>query len=320
MPRDDWRRVDSKHPCTKCGKDGWCQYTPNGAVMCMRVADGGQHHVDCNGQDYWIHRPGGASASSPCDPDAIADPAPECATLEIRDRVYTALLSALTLEPGHRADLRRRGMSDAEIDRRGYRSLPIGKPRWRVAAALAARFGPDLATVPGFYQGKSDSGRVYWTWGGPPGFAIPVRCLDARIVALQIRPDVIDGGAKYLYLSSSRHGGPGPGAPVHVPLSMPGTPDPYGGTVAIVEGIMKSDCVTVLDPARLPVIGIPGHAAWRSALPILGQLAPQTVRYRADPDAWTKEPVGRSLKAFVRMLKSHGYAIELGRFRGVNET
>jgi hypothetical protein len=84
--------------------------------------------------------------------------------------------------------------------------------------------------------------------------------------------------------------------------------------VAVVEGVLKADVFSSLDPDRLPAVGIPGHGSWRPALSILRVLSPRTVRLFPDPDAWDKAAVGANLRAFFHALKAAGYAVELGRF------
>ena len=44
------------------------------------------------------------------------------ASVEIRDKVYSALLSTLRLEQSHKRNLMQRGLSEEEIRRRGYKS------------------------------------------------------------------------------------------------------------------------------------------------------------------------------------------------------
>jgi hypothetical protein len=59
-------------------------------------------------------------------PDDGPDPAPwitEPADADLCDQVHGQLLAGLNLTEAHHQDLRRRGLSDDEIDRRGYRSL-----------------------------------------------------------------------------------------------------------------------------------------------------------------------------------------------------
>src|SRR5262249_51636896 len=170
-------------------------------------------------------------------------------------RVYRALLDALPLVPFHRQALRQRGLADAEILCRRYRTLPLAG-RAALATRMVDWWGADLcAQVPGFYVAESD-GRRWWSLAGAAGLLIPVRDLDRRIVALKVRADTPGHGSKYTTISSAKHGGPSPGAPVHVPLY----DGARGTTVRLTEGELKADVATALsEPLTL---SIPGVAMW----------------------------------------------------------
>src|SRR5438270_750003 len=78
------------------------------------------------------------------------------------------------------------------------------------------------------------------------------------------------GDPRYLYVSSTGDGGPGPGAPVHVSR--------WDGDVArvrITEGELKADVATAL--TGVLTISVPGVSAWRGVLPVLRSLAPAKV-------------------------------------------
>lgn len=81
-------------------------------------------------------------------------------------------------------------------------------------------------------------------------------------------------------MSSKTHGGPGPGAQVHVPLHTGGRE-----TVRITEGELKGDVATVL--SRILTISIPGVGNWQTALPVLEALQPRQVLLAFDSD-WRK--------------------------------
>lgn len=331
MPRGDraFVEVTERNPCPTCGGDGWCRVSPDGSVaLCRREARGGRGRVDRAGIPYYVHRlrggdpvPVGEAVARRLDA-LTAGEVPDLAPVEARAEVYAATLRALALDATHRDALRTRGLPDAEIVRRGYRTLPPAGPPWpreALARELADRFAPEvLAGVPGFVRRESRrTGRAYLTIAGSPGLLVPVRDLDGRIVALLSRPDTPPRpGVKYLWITSNAPGrpGPSPGNLAHVPLPMPDSPGARGGTVAVYEGILKADTAAALDAARLPAVGIPGHNGWPVALPVLRDLAPRTVRYFPDPDAWQKPEVGASLRAFWHALKAEGYTPELGRF------
>src|SRR2546421_13590 len=99
------------------------------------------------------------------------------APLDRRDRIYRRLQNALSLDLRHRCELHQRGFIDAEIQARGYRSLPL---RGRAALAKACHNGhpDDLIAVPGFWTATGEGGCRYWSIAGSPGLLIPCRAPD----------------------------------------------------------------------------------------------------------------------------------------------
>lgn len=300
----DWVEVSRKCPCPICNRDHWCRVSRDGGTVICRRVPGGRHKVDRTGQDCWVYRLSDGPRFDP-EPAPLVG-IPECASADARHAAYSALLNLLDLSPAHRDDLRRRGMPEADITRRGYRTLPE-RDRARLARALEERFGREACLrVPGLHL-KTEKARSWLSVGGMPGLLIPVRDAKGRIVALSIRPDEPGDGGKYRFLSSAGHGGPGPGAPVHVPLD--------GRTrtvVAVVEGALKADVVTAL--WDVPAIGLPGVGAWRRMFPVLRELGCERVRLLFDADARSNPAVGRSLQAAWTALKSHGIPAEVGRW------
>src|SRR5262249_50644407 len=153
-----------------------------------------------------------------------------------------------------------RGLADVEIDRRGYRTLP-GRGRPRIVGDLRGRFGEAVLRVPGFITREHD-GRRYLTLAGPAGLLVPVRDAAGRVVALLVRRDKDGDGSRYVYVSSARDGGPGPGAPAHVPLGVRVPAE----VVRMTEGPIKADVAHAL--SGLPTIGCAG-LSWRPALDVL---------------------------------------------------
>jgi putative DNA primase/helicase len=224
--------------------------------------------------------------------------------------VYTRMLDCLTLSEPHRADLRRRGLTDEQIDRGGYRTLP-GPGRADLLHRLRQDF-PDelLLAVPGiWYDGER------WRLAGSPGYLIPAR-LGGNIVALVIRRDEPGEGGKYQWLSSAgaKDGKPrngcSPGSRPHVPL---GTP-PIAETVRITEGTLKADVATALDP-RMPCLGMPG-LAWRTTLPLLRQMKVKTVLLAFDADRDRNPHVAAALAAAVIGLRGEGLAVLVEEWDG----
>lgn len=151
-----------------------------------------------NGQG-WLHFFDGpqAHAGAPAAlPHLRPQPAAERADVGRRHAVYTALLSALSLWPEHRAELMRRGLSPEEISRLQYVSAPTEALAVDVARALSRRY--DLCGVPGFYH-LGGEWRMVRTAGG---FFIPYHNERGLIEGLQLRRFPCGGRDKYLWLSS----------------------------------------------------------------------------------------------------------------------
>ena len=122
-----------------------------------------------------------------------------------------------------------------------------------MAGELREQLGDALLSVPGFILKAGDNGRPYLTLAGAAGLLVPVRDPTGRVVALLTRrDDAGNGRGKYLYLSSAKHGGPGPGAPPHFPFGFPEAAE----TVRLTEGALKADLAFAL--SGLPTVGAAG--------------------------------------------------------------
>jgi hypothetical protein len=308
MNATPWRRVRRTHPCPICQRPDWCRVTADGTLAgCMRVEAGCFRAKDGrDGSRVYLHRLAGGPRPA-ADLPPRAGPAAERADADTLHVVYSALLARLTLSKAHREALRRRGLTDCEIDRRGYGSLPV-PGRHRIARDLRERWGDAVLRVPGLVTRAGARGPDL-TIAGAAGLLVPVRDGAGHIVALlSRRDDAADGRGKYLYLSSARHGGPGPGAPVHVPLGVTGPCD----CLRVTEGALKADVAHAR--TGLPTVGLPGAATWRPVLPVLRALGARAARLALDADAADKAPVARALAALAEALAAEGLAVELERW------
>jgi hypothetical protein len=228
---------------------------------------------------------------------AVSPARPAPAGPDLRHRAYEMLLAQLPLADVHRQDLRRRGLPDAEIDRRGYRTLR-NLDRGRAAKAVHELLGEDVFTVPGFARGNFG----VTLHGTSTGLVVPVRDLEGRVQALKIRREA---EPKYVYLTSDA-GGPSPGSPVHVPLgTVKASP-----VVRVTEGELKADVCAVLGDT--PTVGVPGVTQWHAALPVLQAMESKTVVLAFDaPDVRNKFPVFEQLEAFWRHLRAEGFEVEV---------
>lgn len=293
------RRVSRSQPCPVCGKHKGCgvaEFDRFVIVNCVRVS-AGAYRASATG---WLHRlPLG---DGPASPRPVEPPAPipqlPLAPLEQRVAVYEAMLRLLSLRPEHRRHLRTvRGLSDAAIRRHGFRSLPGGRARDRLVKALLRRFGArGLAGVPGFWR----DGMGRWRLAGAPGLLIPMRNLQGRVHALQIRPDEPDAvSAKYMLVSSgTRPYGANSGTPYHFAVP-PGPVDRE--RVFVVEGPLKA--IIVAEYTRRLVVAATSAFTWRDALAAVRQLQPRQVWLAFDADWRTHEGVRRQLLAMVEAAR-----------------
>jgi hypothetical protein len=124
-----------------------------------------------------------------------------------------------------------------------------------------------------------------------------------RILGFKVRSDAAEADPKYTTVSSTKYGGPGPGAPVHVPR--------YTGlsleVIRVTEGELKADVATVL--TGILTLSIPGVSAWRAAIPVLEHLQPRTIWLAFDADWRTNPVVARALAAAAMALTTQGWSV-----------
>ena len=112
-------------------------------------------------------------------------------------------------------------------------------------------------------------------------------------------------GSKYVYFSSRKYGGCGPGSPCHIPLGVT-APAPL---VRITEGELKADVIFAL--TGVPTISFPGVDRWPIVLPVLKELGATTVRTAFDADSCANKIVAQRQLDCLRELVAKGYAIEM---------
>lgn len=166
--------------------------------------------------------------------------------------VYTEYLSMLRLDPVHRANLIKRGLSDEFIRANGYKSVPvIGSSYY--PRALEAR-GYSLKGVTGFYR-KGDAWR---TKSALSGFYVPTRNLNGEICSMQIRTDYNEN--RYITFSSS---GMPSGADLRSAMHFVGVPsDGEVHGIYLTEGALKADVAHCL--SGKPFCSIPGVGNFRA--------------------------------------------------------
>lgn len=301
-----WQDVSKRSPCTVCGHRNWCSRTLDGkALLCRRVNTGkGISKTDKNGDEFWLYFNDVDTGSKPPNPiEPPQDTGIIRADADTLNAVYSTLLDQLTLTKAHAINLAKRGLSTKAIKQRGYKSMR-SKTRAGVAHKLADRFGIEtLLTVPGFFLNR-ENGREWVSIAASGGLYIPIRDVKGRIIAIKIRLDDAEDRPKYLYLSSSNHGGSSPGAPVHVPL-FDGNP----GETRVTEGELKADIATEL--SGVLTIGIAGVSQYRLVPSILKSLGADKVSLALDYDVRSNRHVARSLQGLADVIASAGFVVSL---------
>jgi hypothetical protein len=317
-----WKPV---HVCPICNHRGWCSVLDkdNGRIVCCRREESGCVKVkeDSNGIPYYVHVQGDVTLSP-----SRQEPGPPRAGPRFLHWIYTCMLRRWGLSGAHRKAMRRRGLSDGEIDRRGYATIPcenyrvplaehetpehfqqVERSHEQVARRPWKDRGDLFARVPGF---RWYMGRLFVVC--PPGMAIPVREGHGLVVALKIR---LDGprpdGTRYVYLSSASYGGPGPGSPPHHPLPRRHGRERQGG-VRLTEGELKADVATELTDTY--TLSFPGVGSWRGALEAARAFAPDGIVLAFDGDARSNPMVARAQHACARAIRETGMKVKIERW------
>lgn len=225
-----FRRVSKKRACEICGQNDWCTFTAT-VAFCTRISYG-SFRTARNGA--FMHRTQVQQLASPA-VRSTSRKAPPRASEEQLDRVYRAVLRILSLSAAHKQGLRRRGLDDAAIESRGYRSAPTEAQ----AQAIAVQLTPlGLDGIPGFHK----AGDRWCLIGIRPGILIPVLNVKGQICGIQLRRDNYQDGGKYAWLSSAnRDCGTSSGAPIH--WSKPELLSSQS-QVILTEGGLKADVIS----------------------------------------------------------------------------
>lgn len=193
------------------------------------------------------------------DPAAVENA--DLASLEVRNRTYSLLLSYLTLSEKHREDLKARGLTDEQIDTQRYRSVPVFGYKSLVKKLLAE--GCVVKGVPGFYMDKDGEWTINLS-AKKTGFLIPV-CVHDNIQGFQIRLDRPKEGQKYIWLSSVNYSqGVSSGSPVHV------IGDLDKKNIYITEGALKGTIAHYLSGETY--VCLAGVNQYRNLEPLLSEL------------------------------------------------
>lgn len=236
-------------------------------------------------------------------------------------RVYQDLLELCPLNSEHRKHLNNEGWTCEEIAQFRCGSLPASRAARRaVAKELWIRYGILLAQVPGFLV--KEGARGSWVEICASG-GLLIACLSwsGRIYRLRLRPDErrVDG-PKYVWLSSSRHGGPGAGAP---PAFYRSSEKEAPRRLLVTEGEKKAHLAAQrLGLQGFPVVGasLPGVGSYAELLTVLekegDQIDEVVIAFDQDVEEKTRERVALHQNKLAEELARRGFPVLLASWRG----
>lgn len=228
------------------------------------------------------------------------------ADIDTRSKAYNRFLDMLNLEDKHKKNLLKRGLTEKDINKNRYKSMPlIGMNN--ICEELQS-CGISLEGVPGFYQ---DNQKNWHFIKCRPGFLIPVReILTERIQSLQLRTEEVEGDEKiprYLTISSSGYQGGCKGRTF--PHFNPG----YGiasKKLIITEGPLKADVVSAVKGyASIGVLGVNCLDYLFNLLSEVRHHGYKKVYIAYDMDMYHNENVMKAYKRLKQIIVSSGLSI-----------
>lgn len=255
----------------------------------------------------------------------------EIADINTLDKVYSLFIKGnelqgkerLTIE--HREHLKNvRHLSDEEIEHVGYFTFPKGYVNRQFLNVLEENNIPleTLKKVPGFFFNKTKEKFEFTTYPGS-SIGIPIRNIDGKIVAIQLRKDTIrEKETRYIWFSSAwaknkadKQYGCSCGAPVNVIYPKEKT----NNDIYITEGHFKG--MILAKTLGSIVLSVQGVSTWKSLLPLLENIPHKNIFIAYDADMAYNEGVFlQAIKMGITMTKIQNLEIlsNLGR-NGINQ-
>jgi hypothetical protein len=223
---------------------------------------------------------------------------------EVRDPHYRQLLDQLRLHPEDRADLHRRGLTDAQIDAWGVKSTE----QWQ---QLHSPLPPTL-------PGVSLDG---FSLNCQPGYLCPIHDVQEHVVGFQLRLRSDDEGGRYRWLTSAtkkRPDGPTPHLPNgELPLAVHRPPHILRRAIALVEGVGAKPFITAQRQGQVVVGAAGGQFAsnpktLKATLETLAQeLGTKTIEFYPDAGTLQNRHVLRQYRATWKLLRKWGYGVQI---------
>lgn len=291
-------RKNSKHLNINLDKNAW---------RCPRCKEGGyvfelvMFYRDCNRDEAKQFLLTGNSTSSGTNKRKQVEyvkMAEKMADINVRHKAYSALLNKLTLTQKHRENLHNRGLTDADIERIGYKSITSDMNLTNICNKLIAN-KIELEGVSGFYQTKAG----VWTMDKANGILIPFRDENGLIQGLHIRNDN-DTKRKFRWFSSfDKLNGCGSKSYTHIVGNL------NTDTILLTEGGMKADIINALSGHTvLAIAGVNCLASLNDTLKILHKKGIRHIRTAFDMDYLTNPNVSDAYEEMTKLIVQLGFS------------
>lgn len=238
-------------------------------------------------------------------------PQSERASAQDIHQTFSMLFGMLTLKPAHREHLRsdKRGLTDEQIDRFGFRSTPP----YFLCRSLTERLikqGCVVQGVPGFYQTDKGEWTVKFS-SRMSGILIPAVGIDGLIRGAQIMLDTPiknkddppdKQGTKYLWLSSSNKPmGVTSGSPVHF------VGNPFSRTIYVTEGLLKADIAnSLMNRSFAAIAGANNVQQLDPLFALLAQNGTELIIEAHDMDKYSNEMTEKGSSKIYLLAKKYG--------------
>jgi hypothetical protein len=219
------------------------------------------------------------------------------------------------LSAKHRENRIFRGLNDEQIERFGYKSVPVcGIDKYIM---LLVEQGYTVQGVPGFYYDKKNE---KWAMQMKcSGIVIPITTVEGMTAGAQIRLDKPFGGCKYFWFSSTgRNMGVSSGSPIGF------AGDVCNKTVYITEGYLKAvtaHCLSGL--AFAAVAGVNNYSNLPSFFEILKQNGVEEIVEAYDMDKLTNPHVKRGCFKLIETAQAYGLNVRRikwnSQFKGIDD-
>lgn len=230
-----------------------------------------------------------------------------------RKFAYTQLIEQLTLKNTHRQNLRKRGLTDADIQRLQYKSYPrYDLEKIAKKALYGVKLGP-YEGIPGFYDTETDEPHLVTH---RDGFLIPVMNEVEIISGFQIRAsETVEGMPRYTWLSSGK---------MSTGCSVTGCENIHHAgnwrkcyfgempkVIGLTEGALKADvAATIFDrlqPGKdhlfLGLTGVSNTGQLEERLAYYGKRSVEEVHVYVDMDYRDKPEVAKALKKIIGIIE-----------------